>query len=126
MIGKGNKERTVFLGQRTLDTLLAYMVARGPVAVDDPLFLTSRHTRMTVRQLWVVFKEYRNAAGLTKHVTPHTLRHSFATHLIENGADIATVKELLGHSNIATTNSYVQVSREHMRATFERSHPHAA
>lgn len=126
VIGKGNKERTVFFGERTRSMLAEYSEARGVIAPSDPLFLTARNERMTVRQLWVIFKEYRDAAGLAKHVTPHTLRHSFATHLIENGADIVTVKELLGHSNIATTNTYTNVSKEHMRAIFDKSHPHAA
>ena len=126
VIGKGNKERTVFFGGRTLDVLMAYVESRGTLSTTEPVFLTARGDRMKVRQLWVIFKEYRDAAGLQKHVTPHTPRHSFATHLIENGCDIVTVKELLGHSNIATTNTYTNVSHEHMRATFDKAHPHAA
>lgn len=124
VVGKGNKERAVFLTQPAIDSIRAYLELRGGSG-NDPLFLTTRKSRMTVRQLWVIFKQIREAANLTKHVTPHTLRHSFATHMVENGADIVALKELLGHESIQTTMVYTNVSLSHMRKTFENTHPRA-
>lgn len=124
VIGKGNKERHVFLGEPAEAALQAYLATRPGVLPTDPLFLTIRGERMSVRQLWCVFRDIREAAGLPG-VKPHTMRHSFASHLIERGADLVTVKELLGHSNVATTNTYAHVSQAHMRKTFEASHPRA-
>lgn len=125
VVGKGNKERAVFLSEPAIAAIAAYLEQRGTVEARDPLFLTARGTRITPRQLWVIFKQYREAAALTKHVTPHVMRHSFATHMHEAGADIMTIKELLGHASVATTQLYTNVSLSHMRSTFERTHPRA-
>lgn len=125
VIGKGNKQRAVFLSGPSIDAIKAYLATRPGAHGVDPMFLTSRNTRMTVRQLWCIFRDYRNAVGLTKHVTPHTFRHSFATHMIEHGADIVTLQNLMGHASIATTQLYKNVSLEHMRGTFIKSHPRA-
>jgi len=124
VVGKGNKERAVFLGDPAADAIRSYLATRPGAQPADALFLTQRGGRLKVRGLWSIFKQYREAAGV-ENVTPHTMRHSYATHMLENGADIVTLKELLGHSSIATTQTYTNVSIPHMRGTFERTHPRA-
>ncbi|MHB8432346.1 MAG: tyrosine-type recombinase/integrase [Candidatus Tyrphobacter sp.] len=121
---KRNKERAVCLGSHSIKAIQEYLALRN-AAPTDPLFATNRGKRLQPRQLWVIFKQIREASGLVKHITPLTLRHSFATHMIQHGSDIVTVKDLLGHSNIASTDVYVNVSLEHQQATFERTHPRA-
>jgi integrase/recombinase XerC len=98
VIGKGNKQRTVFINQAAADAIRTYLGVR-PRTADEAL------------------------SGLTKHITPHVMRHSFATHLLENGADIMTIKELLGHESLSTTQIYTNVSLEHMRRSYEEAHP---
>ena len=78
---------------------------------------------MSHRQAWVIFRQFADLSGLTQHVTPHVMRHSFATHLLENGADLMTIKELLGHESLSTTQIYTNVSLEHMRRSYEEAHP---
>lgn len=122
VIGKGNKQRSVFINQAAADAITAYLGVR-PRTTDEALFLSNRKTRLSHRQAWVVFREFAQLSGLVKHVTPHVMRHSFATHLLENGADIMTIKELLGHENLSTTQIYTNVSMEHMRRSYEQAHP---
>lgn len=122
VIGKGNKQRTVFLNQASADAIRAYLGVR-PRTTDEALFVSRLKTRLSHRQAWVVFRDFAQLSGLQKHVTPHVMRHSFATHLLENGADIVTIKELLGHENLSTTQIYTNVSLEHMRRSYEEAHP---
>lgn len=122
VIGKGNKQRTVFLNHAAAEAIRAYLGVR-PRSADEALFLSRRKTRLSHRQAWVIFREFAQLSGLAKHVTPHVMRHSFATHLLENGADIMTIKELLGHESLSTTQIYTNVSLEHMRRTYEDAHP---
>lgn len=122
VIGKGNKQRTVFLNQAAADAIRNYLAFR-PRTVDEALFLSRRKTRLSHRQAWVIFREFAQLSGLQKHVTPHVMRHSFATHLLENGADLVTIKELLGHESLSTTQIYTNVSLEHMRRSYEEAHP---
>ncbi|MGZ3509281.1 MAG: site-specific tyrosine recombinase/integron integrase [Vulcanimicrobiaceae bacterium] len=122
VIGKGNKQRTVFLNQAAADAIRNYLAVR-PRTVDEAMFLSRRKTRLSHRQAWVIFREFAQLSGLQKHVTPHVMRHSFATHLLENGADIVTIKELLGHESLSTTQIYTNVSLEHMRRSYEEAHP---
>lgn len=122
VIGKGNKQRTVFINEAAADAILKYLAVR-PRTVDEALFLSRRKTRLSHRQAWVIFREFAQLSGLIKHVTPHVMRHSFATHLLENGADIVTIKELLGHESLSTTQIYTNVSLEHMRKSYEQAHP---
>lgn len=122
VIGKGNKQRTVFINQASADAITAYLGVR-PRTPDEALFLSKRKTRLSHRQAWVVFRQFAELSGLTKHVTPHVMRHSFATHLLENGADLMTIKELLGHESLSTTQIYTNVSLEHMRRSYEEAHP---
>jgi integrase/recombinase XerD len=122
VIGKGNKQRTVFINQASTDAIRSYLAVR-PRSSDEALFLSKRKSRLSHRQAWVVFRQFAQLSGLTKHVTPHVMRHSFATHLLENGADLMTIKELLGHESLSTTQIYTNVSLEHMRRSYEEAHP---
>ncbi|MHB8591355.1 MAG: site-specific tyrosine recombinase/integron integrase [Vulcanimicrobiaceae bacterium] len=122
VIGKGNKQRAVFLNAAAAGAIRSYLALR-PRTPDEALFLSRRKTRLSHRQAWVVFREFAQLSGLQKHVTPHVMRHSFATHLLENGADIVTIKELLGHESLSTTQIYTNVSLEHIRRSYEQAHP---
>ena len=122
VIGKGNKQRMVFINQAAADAVRKYIGVR-PRSSDEALFLSRRKTRLSHRQAWVIFRAFAQLSGLTQHVTPHVMRHSFATHLLENGADIVTIKELLGHESLSTTQIYTNVSLEHMRRSYEEAHP---
>lgn len=122
VIGKGNKQRTVFMNQSAADAIRTYIGVR-PRSPDEALFLSRRKSRLSHRQAWVVFREFARLSGLLKHVTPHVMRHSFATRLLENGADLVTIKELLGHESLSTTQIYTNVSLEHMRRSYEDAHP---
>lgn len=125
--GKGGKERYSILSAPAVDAIRAYLEHRGEVQTSA-LFVTIRKDRLSPRQLWSIFKQHREAAkalGLTKHVVPHTMRHSYATHLYEGGADIRVIQELLGHSSIATTQLYTHVGMERKRALYEAAHPRA-
>jgi site-specific recombinase XerD len=122
VIGKGNKQRTVFINQASAEAIRNYLAVR-PRTPDEALFISKRKSRMSHRQAWVIFRQFAELSGLTKHVTPHVMRHSFATHLLENGADLMTIKELLGHESLSTTQIYTNVSLEHMRRSYEEAHP---
>jgi integrase/recombinase XerD len=127
-IGKGNKERIVPLGRAAADALLHYLdrerprlVARRPEV--HALFVNRRGGRVTRQRVWQVLRRYAKASLLTKGIGPHTLRHSFATHLLERGADLRTVQELLGHANISTTQRYTHVDRSRLKSVHEKFHP---
>jgi site-specific recombinase XerD len=122
VIGKGNKQRNVFINVAAADAVRTYLGVR-PRTADEALFLSKRKQRLSHRQAWVVFRQFAQLSGLVQHVTPHVMRHSFATHLLENGADIMTIKELLGHESLSTTQIYTNVSLEHMRRSYEEAHP---
>ncbi len=122
VLGKGNKQRMVFINGAAADAIRAYLLVRQR-STDEALFLSNRKTRLSHRQAWVIFREFAQLSGITKHLTPHVMRHSFATHLLENGADIMTIKELLGHESLSTTQIYTNVSMEHMRRSYEDAHP---
>ncbi|GAC1417054.1 MAG: site-specific tyrosine recombinase XerD [Candidatus Velthaea sp.] len=119
--GKGNKRRPVPLTHTAAAAMNTYLAVR-PASPDRAFFLTRHGTRMGVRQVWVVMKEFAQRSGIDR-ATTHSMRHSFATHLIEHGADISTVQKLLGHANISTTMVYLDQSIEHLRKSFDASHP---
>jgi len=134
VIGKGNKERVVPVGDVALDWLSRYMSWPRPawLAAGDrhdgagtPMFVTSRGARMLRAQAWRVVKTAAQTAGIDAPVSPHTLRHSFATHLLEGGADLRVVQELLGHATIASTQVYTHVTGERVREVYARAHPRA-
>ncbi|MDR1454003.1 MAG: tyrosine recombinase [Candidatus Margulisbacteria bacterium] len=123
--GKGSKERLVPLSARALAAAKAYIEEdRARLKNPAPELFLSRNGRALTRQMvWLIVKRLARQAGTLKNISPHTFRHSLATHLIENGADVRTVQEILGHANIATTQIYTSVSREHLRRVYASAHP---
>ena len=123
--GKGKKERIIPIYQRAIDILRTYIKESHPHILDreSPLFLNHRGERLTRQGLWQIIKEYTHKLGL--EATPHTFRHSFATHMLNGGADLRSVQELLGHSNISTTQVYTHLTRERIKEVYDRSHPHS-
>jgi integrase/recombinase XerD len=119
--GKGGKERIVPLAQRAVIALDSYLAKRNDSS--NSLFLGTRGERMDRFTVWRMIKKYIKIAKVEKEVSPHTLRHSFATHLLENGADLRIIQELLGHANIATTDRYTHISKSHLRRSFDAFHP---
>ena len=125
--GKGGKERLVPLGGPALAAIDAYKVrVRAPLAGKTrALFLNARGGRLSRQGAWLLIGEVAQAAGLAEKITPHALRHSFATHLLEGGADIRSVQELLGHASVTTTQIYTAVTAETLREVYATSHPRA-
>ncbi|MCI0381088.1 MAG: tyrosine recombinase XerD [Gemmataceae bacterium] len=126
--GKGGKQRVVPLGAPAIAVLRAYLREQRPESVranpEAPWVFVSRGGRALTREmLWILVKKYVRRAGLTGSVSPHTLRHSFATHLLSGGADLRTVQELLGHANIRTTQRYTHVDRARLKAIHRQFHP---
>ncbi len=127
--GKGGKERVIPVYPRAVQAVEGY-VTKGRVRLlrqsdEKALFLNQRGERLTRQGLWLIVKGYVRQAGIKVAVTPHTLRHSFATHMLRGGADLRNVQELLGHANIATTQVYTQVSNERLREVYDEAHPRA-
>lgn len=128
VIGKGNKERLIPIGQEALKHILLYkegyrnkvMPKKGN---EDILFLNRRGGKLSRVMIFYIIKEYTAKAGIKKNIHPHTLRHSFATHLIEGGADLRAVQEMLGHESISTTEIYTHLDRDFLRDTIHRFHP---
>ncbi len=127
--GKGRKERIVPIYRQAAQVVAEYITEVRPHLVRDDaqraLFLNRRGERLTRQGLWQILKEYAKKAGLGKTITPHTLRHSFATHMLSGGADLRSVQEMLGHANISTTQIYTHLTSEHIRRAYERAHPRA-
>jgi len=129
VLGKGAKERVVPMGRSALRALDVYLrevrpaLTRGDTA--GAVFLNHRGRPLTRMGVWKILRKQVRRAGLRKRVTPHTLRHSFATHLLEGGADLAAVQEMLGHADIATTQIYTHVDREYLRDVHRKHHPRA-
>jgi integrase/recombinase XerD len=126
--GKGSKQRIVPLGKFAIAALRVYLDEQRPKLVrsapESPYVFVSRGGKPLAREmLWVLVKKYAKRAGLTTKVSPHTLRHSFATHLLAGGADLRTVQELLGHASIRTTQIYTHVDRERLKAIHHKYHP---
>jgi len=128
VLGKGRRERIVLYGEHADRALLAYLhEARGRYAVpgETALFVNQRGTRLTDRSIRRIVHTYAAQVGTGKHVSPHTLRHTFATHLLEGGADLRVVQELLGHRSLSTTQMYTHTAREYLMRVYEQSHPRA-
>lgn len=124
--GKGNKDRIVLLGDLAIDALERYIHQGRPHLLRDSdcaaLYLSHLGNPLSVRGFHVILQNHRRTAGIQRHVTPHTLRHSFATHLLEGGADLRTVQELLGHASISTTQVYTHVSEGYLRDVYAKAH----
>ena len=129
VLGKGSKERDVPIGRMARDAVGAYLRTSRPALATarsrGALFLNTRGGRLTRQSCARLLAEHARAAGVRRTVTPHDLRHSFATHLLEGGADVRVVQELLGHASVATTQIYTLVTTEHLRATYDMAHPRA-
>ncbi|MCP2032563.1 integrase/recombinase XerD [Okibacterium sp. HSC-33S16] len=130
LTGKGNKERIVPVGSYARDALDAYLVRARPVfsvrgTATPALFLGLRGQRVSRQNAWLIIRAAAERAGLTTEVSPHTLRHSFATHLLQGGADVRVVQELLGHSSVATTQIYTLVTADTLRDMYTTAHPRA-
>ncbi len=129
-VGKGNKERIMPLYAEAINAVRAYLEEGRPALLgrneqERTLFLNPRGERLTRQGLWLIIKGYARELGLEDRVTPHTLRHSFATHMLNGGAGLREVQKLLGHANISTTQVYTHLSREHLRAVYDDAHPRA-
>jgi len=129
--GKGGKERIVPAGERALEGLRRYLANRkiDPLARSGtaarPLFVNKRGGRLTARSVWNIINAWARAAALTGGVHPHTLRHSFATHLLNRGCDLRSVQEMLGHKNLSTTQIYTHLTTDHLRKVYDKAHPRA-
>ncbi|HEY6327489.1 MAG TPA: tyrosine-type recombinase/integrase [Candidatus Cybelea sp.] len=120
--GKGNKERTVVINRAAAAAIEDYLRVR-PRSADPALFLGRTGRALTPKHVWRIFRDIYRVSGVQKHASPHTLRHSFATHLVENGVDLETVRELLGHESLATTGVYLQLAMGHKRRAYDEAHP---
>jgi integrase/recombinase XerD len=129
VFGKGSKERLVPIGRRAIGALASYVRELRPRLEHGEgrgaLFLNARGQPLTRMGAWKILQKYVARAGIEKHVSPHTLRHSFATHLLEGGADLRAVQEMLGHADISTTQIYTHVDREYLRTVHRQYHPRA-
>jgi len=129
VVGKGSKERLVPAGKTALEWLKRYIhEARPPWAAKKPgeyVFLSRRGGPLTRVMVWMIIRRYSRKAGITRPVGPHTLRHSFATHLLEGGAGLRDVQEMLGHASLATTQIYTHVDRRRLAEVYRKFHPRA-
>jgi integrase/recombinase XerD len=127
--GKGNKTRLVPVGQKACDAIRVYLEKERPEMVGkrtgSEIFLSSRGTKLTTVRIWQIVKACAKNAGLDINVYPHLLRHSFATHLLSNGADLRIIQEMLGHADISTTQIYTHVDQQRLKAIHHRFHPRA-
>lgn len=128
VLGKGRKERITPLGAYAVKALERWMEVRKPdprITDGNPLFLNKFGRRLTTRSIGRMLEKYLMLTGLDRHTTPHSLRHSFATHLLDGGADLRSVQELLGHKSLTTTQIYTHVSTRRMQEAYEQAHPHS-
>jgi integrase/recombinase XerD len=127
--GKGNKQRLVPMGQAAMGSIEAYLTGGRPAILQGRasryLFVTSRGTKMTRQAFWKLLAAHGKASGLFHNLSPHVLRHTFATHLLEGGADLRSVQTMLGHADIGTTQIYTHVARGRLRAVVDKHHPRA-
>lgn len=130
VVGKGNKQRLVPVGKEALAAVREYCRVQRPILlkgrVSPFLFVTARGTRMTRQGFWKLLRIHGKRAGIFRKLSPHVLRHTFATHLLEGGADLRSVQTMLGHVDIGTTQIYTHVMRSHLRQTVDQHHPRAA
>ncbi len=121
VLGKGSKERVVPFGTAAAEALDAYMTERGPA--PGPLFINARGGRLSVRSVHTIVRRQARAAGIGRPVSPHTLRHTFATHMLDAGADLRLIQDLLGHSRLSTTQRYTHVSADQLMRVYDAAHP---
>ncbi len=128
-IGKGRKERVIPIGEESIRLLNRYLEDVRTLLCENPqvknVFVSKREAGLCRQRLWQIIKQYTKKAGIMKTVTPHTLRHSFASHLLQNGAPLRVIQEMLGHADIATTQIYTHVNSEHLKSIHQQFHPRA-
>jgi integrase/recombinase XerD len=129
VVGKGNKTRMVPVGRKACEALAVYLSTERSKLVKrrtgNEIFLSERGTKLTTARIWQIVKEKARHAGLEKNIYPHLLRHSFATHLLSNGADLRIIQEMLGHADISTTQVYTHVDQQRLKAVHRQFHPRA-
>jgi integrase/recombinase XerC len=127
VLGKGSKQRMVPIGEPAIAAIRRYVETREPKKVreKDAVFLNKSGRRLTDRSIRRVLDKYIKLASITEHISPHSLRHSFATHLLDRGADLRSVQELLGHMNLSTTQIYTHVTMERLKTAYDKAHPRA-
>jgi len=126
VLGKGSRERMVPLGRKACQCIRRYLRRRGAKEVEERFVFCNRYGGRISRQAcWKAVKKYARMAGIDKEISPHTLRHSFATHLLSRDADLRSVQELLGHSNISTTQIYTHITQERLKRVYKKYHPRA-
>lgn len=123
VMGKGRKERIVPVGLKAIEALKAYLQERGDVSEEEPLFVNSRGGRLTARSVGRLVKKYTKRSGIFRKVSPHSLRHTFATHLLDAGADIREIQEMLGHASLSTTQRYTHLSLGKLMEVYDKAHP---
>jgi integrase/recombinase XerD len=126
---KGSRERTIPIGTISISALREYLNKSRKLLLqdinDDALFVNVNGRRLTRQGFWKIIKHYKNQANISKDITPHTLRHSFAAHLLENGADLRSIQEMLGHSDISSTQIYAQLAKNKIKEVYKKTHPRA-
>lgn len=126
---KGNKERVIPLGTIAISAIEDYLKKARPMMIqvqnEQALFVNCNGRRLTRQGFWKIIKLYKNQAKISKEITPHTLRHSFAAHLLENGADLKSIQEMLGHSDISSTQIYAQLTKNKIKEVYKKTHPRA-
>ncbi|MGQ9507846.1 MAG: tyrosine recombinase XerC [Thermodesulfobacteriota bacterium] len=123
VLGKGRKERIVPVGSKALEALRLYLEKRMDKGPDSPLFINLRGGRLTARSVGRLIKKYTDSSGIVRKVSPHTLRHTFATHLLDSGAEIREIQEMLGHSSLSTTQRYIHLTPGKLMEVYDRTHP---
>ena len=126
---KGNKERMIPIGSLSIQALNEYLTKSRNLLIqrsdEKALFVNVNGKRLTRQGFWKIIKQYKNQAKINKDITPHTLRHSFAAHLLENGADLKSIQEMLGHSDISSTQVYAQIAKNRIKEVYKKTHPRA-
>ncbi|NJD04245.1 MAG: site-specific tyrosine recombinase XerD [Ruminiclostridium sp.] len=126
---KGSRERMIPLGSMAIAAVKEYLVKSRPLLIqkidEKALFVNINGGRLTRQGFWKIIKQYKNQAKISKDITPHTLRHSFAAHLLENGADLRSIQEMLGHSDISSTQIYAQIAKNKLKEVYKKTHPRA-